>query len=73
MPIRDSKLALREAAELLGANDKAARAYMRSVQALVGWPVPYRAIVEAMRESPSTDAETVARAAAERAGAEPPA
>ncbi len=61
MSSRDSKLALAEAARLLGCDTAAARAFLPEVQHHAGAPVPYRAIVDALRENGSADARAVAR------------
>lgn len=66
LPIRDSKLALREAATLLQRDRASARAYLRMVQGLAGRPLPYRVIVEAMRQTEKTDPTSVARSAVRR-------
>jgi hypothetical protein len=59
---RESKLALAEAARVLGCDTAAARAFLREVQHHAGTPVPYRAIVDALRKNGSGDARTVADA-----------
>jgi hypothetical protein len=61
MAIRDSKLALGEAAAFLGQDRKDARSFLRQVQSLVERPIPYRLIVEAMRQCQSADVRVVAR------------
>ena len=68
MSARDSKLALAEAARLLGCDTAAARAFLREVQHHAGSPVPYRAIVDALRENGSADARAVARRSAHHHG-----
>jgi len=62
---RPSKVALREAADLLGVPTSEAREYLRSVQHVAGFPVPYATIVEAMRETGTTAPAVVAPRAAE--------
>jgi hypothetical protein len=62
---RPSKIALREAAELLGVTTSETREYLRGVQHVAGFPVPYATIVEAMRETGSAAPDVVASRAAE--------
>lgn len=62
---RPSKIALREAADLLGVPTSEAREYLRSVQHVAGFPVPYATVVEAMRETGATTPDIVAPRAAE--------
>jgi hypothetical protein len=59
MPVRDSKRALAEVAAMLGTDTAQARAYLRTVQHLVG-PVPYHRIVAAMRRVEGHDPHRVA-------------
>jgi len=65
MGARPSKIALREVADLLGVSTSEARRYLRDVQHVAGFPVPYKTIAEAMREAGGTTPEVVARRAAE--------
>lgn len=60
MSARDSKRALAEAARLLRCDTAEARTFLREVQRHAGAPVPYRAIVDAMREPGSGEAQAVA-------------
>lgn len=60
MAIRRSKAALAEAAEMTGMTRPDTRDYLRRVQNLVGWAVPYTAIVQTMRKAEPIDAEQVA-------------
>jgi hypothetical protein len=69
--VRASKLALARAAALLGTDQKAARGYMRRVQALARTPIPYTTIVAAMEET-GTDVDAVAARAVELAGEDEP-
>jgi hypothetical protein len=65
MAPRPSKIALLEAADLLGVPISQAREYLRSVQHVAGFPVPYATIVEAMRETGAAAPDFVAPRAAE--------
>jgi hypothetical protein len=65
MAVRDSKLALGEAAAFLGQDRKAARNFLRQVQSVAKRPIPYRTIVEAMRQCQSDDLRAIACFAAD--------
>jgi len=71
MAVRESKRALAEAAELLDTDTRNARLYLRRIQGIAG-PIPYGAIVTAMRSTDISQVEAVAAMAAEMARQDAP-
>ncbi len=63
MATRESKKALAETAALLSTDTQGARTYLRQVQRLAG-PIPYVAIVTAMRRAGTSQVAVVAALAA---------
>jgi uncharacterized protein YoaH (UPF0181 family) len=64
MAVRESKMALVEAAALLGTDVQSARIYLRRVQQVAG-PVSYATIVKAMQSVGISEVEAVAALASE--------